>query len=206
MTAPVPVCSARSAWSSSWPEANRPAGDPLRQVRMIASSPGGSIGRESGGSSETQTLEERGRIAAAEGMRSRRQLVGHHAEREDVDARVDRLRRAAARAPCSRACRDACRSASGRPAPPASPPTMRAMPKSTTFRRPSCAAQHVLGLEIAVHDALAMRRVERLGDLQSAMSRSRSRRSGRPPSAARSVEPRTSSLAMNRSPSISSSA
>ena len=92
IAAATPVwCRTRSAWSSSVPDAKRPSGFPLRHLRMIASSPAGSIGRESGGSSETQALEEGGRIAAAEGMRSRRQLVGHDAEREDVGARVDRL-------------------------------------------------------------------------------------------------------------------
>ena len=75
-------------------------------------------------------------MVAGERRAPREALEEHAAEREDVGARVDlAARRAPARAPCSRACRAAARRASGERRPVAT----RAMPKSRTFARSTCA-------------------------------------------------------------------
>ena len=99
-------------------------------------------------------------------MRAGRELVGHDAEGEDVGARVDRLpaqllgRHVAGRAELRAGQRQP---GLRRPA------RRRQVPRDAEVHDLDAARlslqQHVLGLEIAMDDAVAVRRVERFGDL-----------------------------------------
>ena len=101
------------------------------------------------------------------------------AERPDVGALVDG-RPAPVRAPCTRRCRGSCPAAVARepgerrrrivgvPVTAADAPLRSsafASPKSSTFTVPSSSDLHVRRLEIAMHDALLVRGLERVGDL-----------------------------------------
>ena len=91
------------------------AGSARMQRRAICSSVGRAPGARADERSPFHQLghppQHRRRIGT-ERMLAGRQLRGEDAEREDVGARVDRSRRRAAPAPCSRACRPPCPPAS----------------------------------------------------------------------------------------------
>ena len=90
-------------------------------------------------------------------------LVQHAAERVDVGARRrSPARPSPARGSCSAACRGSAPSRSS--APPAAALTASAMPKSATSALP-VVQQDVLGLDVAVDHAVAVRVVERVGHL-----------------------------------------
>ena len=157
------------------------------------------------------------RIAATRRSRSRRRrtsaarqhLEQHAAERPDVGALVDRLAARLLRDSCRRRCRGSrprrSRATSASATSTVQPDrrasadsSVFARPKSSTFTVPSARDLDVRGLEIAVDDALLVRRLERLGDLP------RDRRAPRR-AASPSLEPASSIRSASVSPSTSSS-
>ena len=132
-------------------------------------------------------------------------LVEHAAERPDVRALVDRLAarllgthvggRAEDHAGlASHARRDRRRARSRRHAAPLAASSAFASPKSSTFTVPSVANLDVRRLQVAMDDALLVRRFERLGDLLRDRQRlvERNRRPAR--SDRRASAPSTSSI------------
>ena len=182
---------------------NRRLGSFSRQRRSSRRSGGGRVGRQRRPvrvrlQHRRQHVRDR---LALERAPAREHLEEHAAERPDVGALVDRLARAPAPAPCRPRCRGSRRRRSSSPASVIVGDVGErsigrgvgsiafARPKSSTFTVPSGAHLDVRRLQIAMDDALLVRRFERVGDLP----RDRQRLVERDRSAARSA-PRASAL------------
>ena len=161
--------SSRRASPMSW---SRSRGSLRRQRRSRRRTPGG----VSAGSADqsTSSRSTAARTSAGDAPRNARRpgqhLVEQAAESPDVGARVDGHAAGLLGAHVGRRPQDVPGSSSGRRRPSASRSSERAtglaMPKSRTFTRPASPELDVGGLEVAVHDPLAVRLLERLRDLE----------------------------------------
>ena len=170
---------------------------------MIASSSAGTSGFSPTGTvggAVQDRVEDRRRGRATERQRARRHLVQHDAEREEVGARVEllaaRLLRRHVRDRADRRARDSSDSfavvrvrrrptrVGGRSA------DQLGQPEVEHLRLAARGDEDVGGLDVAMDDALRVRRVERVGDLRWPGRAASSSGSGCPPIACLSVSPR----------------
>ena len=198
-----PPAPAFSAATISAADAKRSAGDLRRHRSTTAATPGGiwrtrsAIGRAS--LSSTRATRPIG-VGASNGCAPRGVFVEHHAVREDVGPRVGGLsvqllgRHVRGRADTTPGC------VATSALPPADRArSTRARPKSSTLSRPSPVAHDVLGLEVAVRDAVRVRAARALRPAREPSRQSRPR-VGRCAAAisSRRVCPSMNSAAMNR--------